>query len=260
MSTTVSTPDQTGVEPHELDRVVVRFAGDSGDGMQLVGDRFTELSAIFGNDLATLPNYPAEIRAPAGTVAGVSSFQVHISDSDIVTPGDSPNVLVAMNPAALRANVADMAPGETREVAVAGDVEFTLPSIGHGVLPLGGASVVSDQAMSIAPVAQTAGLGRPASYTITIDNPSAAPITYTLDVAGVDPSWIVHLDTPIVVPAGGSATSMLVLQSSLGDVGVSHPFVVTATAAGFATSARASRTAAWQLFRWVPRGSWASRC
>ena len=101
MSTTVSTPDQTGVEPHELDRVVVRFAGDSGDGMQLVGDRFTELSAIFGNDLATLPNYPAEIRAPAGTVAGVSSFQVHISDSDIVTPGDSPNVLVAMNPAAL---------------------------------------------------------------------------------------------------------------------------------------------------------------
>ena len=72
-----------------------------------------ELSAIFGNDLATLPNYPAEIRAPAGTVAGVSSFQVHISDSDIVTPGDSPNVLVAMNPAALRANDADLAPGST---------------------------------------------------------------------------------------------------------------------------------------------------
>ena len=69
--------------------------------MQLVGDRFTELSAVFGNDLATLPNYPAEIRAPAGTTAGVSSFQVHISDRDIVTPGDAPNVLVAMNPAAL---------------------------------------------------------------------------------------------------------------------------------------------------------------
>ncbi|MCB1256522.1 MAG: 2-oxoacid:acceptor oxidoreductase subunit alpha [Microthrixaceae bacterium] len=96
-----------------LDRVVIRFAGDSGDGMQLVGDRFTDLSASFGNDLATLPNYPAEIRAPAGTVAGVSSFQVHISDHDIVTPGDSPNVLVCMNPAALKANLADMTPGST---------------------------------------------------------------------------------------------------------------------------------------------------
>lgn len=96
-----------------LDRVVIRFAGDSGDGMQLVGDRFTELSAAFGNDLATLPNYPAEIRAPAGTVMGVSSFQVHISDHDIVTPGDTPNVLIAMNPAALVANLADMSPGST---------------------------------------------------------------------------------------------------------------------------------------------------
>ena len=75
-------------EAETLDQVVIRFAGDSGDGMQLVGDRFTELSAAFGNDLATLPNYPAEIRAPAGTIAGVSSFQVHISDHDIVTPGD----------------------------------------------------------------------------------------------------------------------------------------------------------------------------
>ena len=94
-----------------LDRVVIRFAGDSGDGMQLVGDRFTELSAAFGNDLATLPNFPAEIRAPAGTIAGVSSFQVHISDHDIVTPGDTPNVLVAMNPAALKANLRDLHAG-----------------------------------------------------------------------------------------------------------------------------------------------------
>src|SRR4051794_4425182 len=96
-----------------LDRVVIRFAGDSGDGMQLVGDRFSELSAAFGNDLATLPNFPAEIRAPAGTLNGVSSFQIHISDHDIVTPGDSPNVLIAMNPAALMANLGDMAPGST---------------------------------------------------------------------------------------------------------------------------------------------------
>ena len=94
-----------------LDRVVIRFAGDSGDGMQLVGDRFTDVSAAFGNDLATLPNYPAEIRAPAGTIAGVSSFQVHIADWDIVTPGDVPNLLVAMNPAALKANAADLPTG-----------------------------------------------------------------------------------------------------------------------------------------------------
>src|SRR4249919_1929725 len=85
-----------------LDRVVLRFAGDSGDGMQLTGDRFTSVSALFGNDLSTLPEYPAEIRAPAGTLAGVSSFQVHISDHVITTPGDASNVLVAMNPAALR--------------------------------------------------------------------------------------------------------------------------------------------------------------
>ena len=96
-----------------LDQVVIRFAGDSGDGMQLVGDRFAELSAAFGNDLATLPNFPAEIRAPAGTVMGVSSFQIHISDHDIVTPGDTPDVLIAMNPAALMANIGDMSPGST---------------------------------------------------------------------------------------------------------------------------------------------------
>lgn len=136
MSTTTTTPEHTGADPHELDRVVVRFAGDSGDGMQLVGDRFTELSAIFGNDLATLPNYPAEIRAPAGTVAGVSSFQVHISDSDIVTPGDSPNVLVAMNPAALRANLRDMAPASTIIVNSDAFDERDLEKAGYAENPL----------------------------------------------------------------------------------------------------------------------------
>jgi 2-oxoglutarate ferredoxin oxidoreductase subunit alpha len=98
-------------KPEMLNRVVIRFAGDSGDGMQLVGDRFTDVSAAFGNDLATLPDYPAEIRAPAGTIAGVSSFQVHIADFDIVTPGDVPNLLVAMNPAALKANIGDLPAG-----------------------------------------------------------------------------------------------------------------------------------------------------
>jgi 2-oxoglutarate/2-oxoacid ferredoxin oxidoreductase subunit alpha len=99
--------------PEIVDRVIIRFAGDSGDGMQLTGDRFTTTSALYGNDLATLPDFPAEIRAPAGTLAGVSAFQVHISDHDITTPGDAPNVLVAMNPAALRSQIGRVAPGAT---------------------------------------------------------------------------------------------------------------------------------------------------
>ena len=97
----------------QLDRVVIRIAGDSGDGMQLAGDRFTSETAAFGNDLSTLPNFPAEIRAPAGTLPGVSSFQVHFADHDILTPGDHPDVLVAMNPAALKANLGDVPTGST---------------------------------------------------------------------------------------------------------------------------------------------------
>ncbi|MGQ0824801.1 MAG: 2-oxoacid:acceptor oxidoreductase subunit alpha [Actinomycetota bacterium] len=119
-----------------LDRVVIRFAGDSGDGMQLVGDRFTEISAAFGNDLATLPNFPAEIRAPAGTIAGVSSFQVHISDHDIVTPGDSPSVLVAMNPAALKANLSDLINGSTLLVNVDTFDTRNLDKAGYAQNPL----------------------------------------------------------------------------------------------------------------------------
>ena len=97
----------------QLDRVIIRFAGDSGDGMQLTGDRFTQETASFGNDLSTLPNFPAEIRAPQGTLPGVSSFQVHFADHDILTPGDRPDILVAMNPAALRANLTDLPRGAT---------------------------------------------------------------------------------------------------------------------------------------------------
>jgi 2-oxoglutarate ferredoxin oxidoreductase subunit alpha len=95
----------------ERERVVVRFAGDSGDGMQLTGDRFTSATAVLGNDLATLPDFPAEIRAPAGTLAGVSAFQIHFSSRDITTPGDRPNVLVAMNPAALKTNLGSLERG-----------------------------------------------------------------------------------------------------------------------------------------------------
>src|SRR4051794_15029839 len=104
--------------------------------MQLTGDRFTDVSAVFGNDLATMPNYPAEIRAPAGTIAGVSSFQVHISDHDIVTPGDSPNVLVAMNPAALKANLGDLSPGSTVIVNIDSFEERDLEKAGYQTSPL----------------------------------------------------------------------------------------------------------------------------
>jgi 2-oxoglutarate/2-oxoacid ferredoxin oxidoreductase subunit alpha len=120
----------------QLDRVVIRFAGDSGDGMQLTGDRFTSETAQLGNDISTLPNFPAEIRAPAGTLPGVSSFQVHFADYDILTPGDAPNVLVAMNPAALKANLSDLPRGA--DIIVNTD-EFTkrnLAKVGYDVDPL----------------------------------------------------------------------------------------------------------------------------
>jgi len=119
-----------------LDRVIIRFAGDSGDGMQLTGDRFTSASAIFGNDLATLPDFPAEIRAPAGTLAGVSAFQVHISDHDITTPGDAPNVLVAMNPAALRNELPRLEPGGTVIVNEDAFADRNLTKAGYATNPL----------------------------------------------------------------------------------------------------------------------------
>jgi 2-oxoglutarate/2-oxoacid ferredoxin oxidoreductase subunit alpha len=120
----------------QLDRVIIRFAGDSGDGMQLAGDRFTQETATFGNDLSTLPNFPAEIRAPAGTLPGVSSFQLHFADHDILTPGDAPDVLVAMNPAALKANIGDLPRGAD---IIANTDEFTkrnLSKVGYEASPL----------------------------------------------------------------------------------------------------------------------------
>ncbi|HEY2301123.1 MAG TPA: 2-oxoacid:acceptor oxidoreductase subunit alpha [Acidimicrobiales bacterium] len=120
----------------QLDQVIVRFAGDSGDGMQLTGDRFTTSSALLGNDLSTFPDFPAEIRAPAGTLNGVSAFQVHISDHDILTPGDSPNVLVAMNPAALKANIDLMAKGTVLLVNSDAFDERNLAKAGYESNPL----------------------------------------------------------------------------------------------------------------------------
>src|SRR5437879_1965974 len=120
----------------QLDRVIIRFAGDSGDGMQLTGDRFTSETAIFGNDLATLPDYPAEIRAPAGSLPGVSGFQVHFADHDILTPGDAPNVLVAMNPAALKTNLRDLPRGATLIVDQDTFTDRNLAKAGYEANPL----------------------------------------------------------------------------------------------------------------------------
>ncbi|KRE58672.1 2-oxoacid:acceptor oxidoreductase subunit alpha [Phycicoccus sp. Soil748] len=127
----------------KLDRVVIRFAGDSGDGMQLTGDRFTSETAALGNDLSTLPNFPAEIRAPQGTLPGVSSFQLHFADHDVLTPGDAPDVLVAMNPAALKANLRDLPRGAT---IIANTDEFTkrnLGKVGYATNPLEDGSLES---------------------------------------------------------------------------------------------------------------------
>ncbi|WP_296137890.1 2-oxoacid:acceptor oxidoreductase subunit alpha [uncultured Tessaracoccus sp.] len=120
----------------QLNRVVIRFAGDSGDGMQLTGDRFTAESASLGNDIATLPNFPAEIRAPQGTLPGVSSFQLHFADFDIVTPGDTPHVLVAMNPAALKVNLPDLPRGTVILVDTHDFTKRNLKKIGWESNPL----------------------------------------------------------------------------------------------------------------------------
>lgn len=136
----------------KLEKVVIRFAGDSGDGMQLTGDRFTSEAALFGNDLATQPNYPAEIRAPQGTLPGVSSFQIQIADYDILTAGDRPDVLVAMNPAALKANIEDLPRGG---LVIANSDEFTkrnLAKVGYESNPLEDESLAE---YVVVPVAMT---------------------------------------------------------------------------------------------------------
>src|SRR5216110_1987255 len=120
--------DNTESHIEEKETVTIRFAGDSGDGMQLTGTQFTSTTAILGNDLATLPDFPAEIRAPAGSLPGVSGFQINFSSHDIRTPGDQPNVLVAMNPAALKVNLPDLEEGGT---LIINTDEFTKENLAH---------------------------------------------------------------------------------------------------------------------------------
>jgi 2-oxoglutarate ferredoxin oxidoreductase subunit alpha len=141
----------------QLDSVIVRFAGDSGDGMQLTGDRFTSETAMFGNDLSTFPDFPAEIRAPAGSLPGVSGFQVHFADHDILTPGDRPNVLVAMNPAALKTNIDDLPPGGTLIVNSDAFAERNLQKAGYDSNPLTDGSLADYQVHEVPLTSMTVG-------------------------------------------------------------------------------------------------------
>src|SRR5512137_1840452 len=132
MATTAAPPRRREV----LESAVVRFAGDSGDGMQITGSQFTNTTALFGNDLATFPDYPAEIRAPAGTLPGVSGFQVHFASGEVYTPGDAVDALVAMNPAALRVNLPDLKKGGVLIVNADDFKETDLKKAGMTVSPL----------------------------------------------------------------------------------------------------------------------------
>ena len=149
MSTQIAPPKHSGADRKELDQVVIRFAGDSGDGMQLTGERFTSATAFFGNDLATQPDFPAEIRAPAGTIPGVSAFQIQFSDHDILTPGDDPSVLVAMNPAALKAHLKDLLVGGLLIVNSDAFDKRNLDKVGYDANPLEDDSLKSYQVYDI---------------------------------------------------------------------------------------------------------------
>src|SRR5262245_30063252 len=143
MSSTEVLDSQPAKKLEQLDGVVIRFCGDSGDGMQLVGGLLTDVSAAFGNDVSTLPDFPAEIRAPVGTLAGVSGFQLNFSSHDIYTPGDEVDTLVAMNPAALKTNLGDLRRGGT---LIVNDDEFdkgNLQKAGYAINPLDSEDVVA---------------------------------------------------------------------------------------------------------------------
>jgi 2-oxoglutarate/2-oxoacid ferredoxin oxidoreductase subunit alpha len=172
-----------------LDRVVIRFAGDSGDGMQLTGDRFTSDSAVFGNDISTLPNFPAEIRAPAGTLPGVSSFQLHFANYDITTPGDRPDVLVAMNPAALKANIDDLPRGG---VIITDSADFTkrnLAKVGYDSDPLTDGSLDQYQVHALDLTGMTVEAVKP--FGLTRKDATRAKNMFALGLL----SWLYHRPT-----------------------------------------------------------------
>ncbi|HXA62330.1 MAG TPA: 2-oxoacid:acceptor oxidoreductase subunit alpha [Streptosporangiaceae bacterium] len=173
----------------QLDRVIIRFAGDSGDGMQLTGDRFTQETASFGNDLSTLPNYPAEIRAPAGTLPGVSSFQLHFADHDILTPGDAPNVLVAMNPAALKANLSDLPRGADLIINTDEFTKRNLAKVGYETNPLDDDSLDAYQVHALKLTSLT--VGALAGFEISKKDAERAKNMFALGLL----SWLYHRPT-----------------------------------------------------------------
>src|SRR5437764_5484123 len=141
----------------QLSQVIVRFAGDSGDGMQLTGSQFTSETALLGNDISTLPDFPAEIRAPAGSLPGVSGFQLHFADHDILTPGDAPNVLVAMKPAALKTNIKDRPKGGTLIVDADAFKDRNLQKAGYAANPLEDGSLEEFQVHAVPLTTMTVG-------------------------------------------------------------------------------------------------------
>jgi 2-oxoglutarate ferredoxin oxidoreductase subunit alpha len=174
----------------QVDSVIVRFAGDSGDGMQLTGGRFTSETAVLGNDLSTFPDFPAEIRAPAGSLPGVSGFQVHFADHDILTPGDAPNVLVAMNPAALKTNLRDLPRGATLIVDQDTFTERNLAKAGYDANPLEDGSLdgydVHTVPLTTMTLEATLGVGGA--------TPGAAPPAKNMFALGLM-SWLYHRPT-----------------------------------------------------------------
>jgi 2-oxoglutarate ferredoxin oxidoreductase subunit alpha len=177
----------------QLDRVIIRFAGDSGDGMQLTGDRFTQETASFGNDLSTLPNFPAEIRAPAGTLPGVSSFQLHFADHDIVTPGDAPNVLVAMNPAALKANLGDLPRGADLIVNTDEFTKRNLAKVGYATNPLEDESLTEYNVHALPLTSMT--VGALADVEVSKKDAQRAKNMFALGLL----SWLYHRPTEATV-------------------------------------------------------------
>ncbi|MEO7664048.1 MAG: 2-oxoacid:acceptor oxidoreductase family protein, partial [Candidatus Limnocylindrales bacterium] len=139
----MTTAEARPIEERTLDRVTIRFAGDSGDGMQLTGTQFTRTAAVFGNDISTYPDFPAEIRAPAGSLPGVSGFQLSFSSSEIHTPGDAPDVLVAMNPAALKSNLGDLPAGGALVVNEDAFTPANLNKVGYATNPLADGSLAA---------------------------------------------------------------------------------------------------------------------
>ncbi|MGI8329620.1 2-oxoacid:acceptor oxidoreductase subunit alpha [Actinomadura scrupuli] len=177
----------------QLDRVIIRFAGDSGDGMQLTGDRFTAETASFGNDLSTWPNFPAEIRAPAGTLPGVSSFQLHFADHDIVTPGDAPNVLVAMNPAALKVNLGDLPRGADLIINTDEFTSRNLTKVGYTANPLDDDSLDAYHVHAVALTSLT--VGALAGLDVSKKDAERAKNMFALGLL----SWLYHRPTEATV-------------------------------------------------------------